>query len=196
MKLINLANTAQQFPRDAPLNCFPSASDYENSRRLCFFIPVRPPWSWWSRCFRCGSKKNLSHVVGIRTGETGMRFFELVLFLFKLFLLYIYNITKLCWRHTWLEVWSSRHVFENHDVWKPFLNISIKTLDTESTTESGKQPSIQVPVMNSSGSTWSGIFFVSTCDERAMSGSPTSFGLTPWMVLVLTPMDDPCPRGH
>lgn len=41
MKLINLANTAQQFPRDAPLNCFPSASDYENSRRLCFFIPAQ-----------------------------------------------------------------------------------------------------------------------------------------------------------
>lgn len=57
MKLINLANTAQQFPRDAPLNCFPSASDYENSRRLCFFVPTYPPGGLVVD-FRCGLNKN------------------------------------------------------------------------------------------------------------------------------------------
>lgn len=33
--------------------------------------------------------------------------------------------------------------------------------------------------------------FFSEYLRRAASGSPTSFGLTPWMVLVLTPMVDP-----
>lgn len=56
--------------------------------------------------------------------------------------------------------------------------------------ENVKQPFIQIPVMNSSGSSVR-IFFFSEYLRRAASGSPTSFGLTPWMVLVVTPMVDP-----
>lgn len=52
-----------------------------------------------------------------------------------------------------------------------------------------KQPSIQVPVMNSSGSSVK-IFFLSTCEGSRAGRQPLS-GLTPWMVLVLTPVDDP-----
>ncbi|KAL0134550.1 hypothetical protein PUN28_001381 [Cardiocondyla obscurior] len=106
MKLINLANTAQQFPRDAPLNCFPSASDYENSRRLCFFIPAPADHGWVIRHFRCGGK-NLPQLHAHERNGSRPSARRLLMFRLNLF---------------------RREVSETE-----------------------KQPSIQVPVMNSLG---------------------------------------------
>jgi len=71
---------------------------------------------------------------------------------------------------------------------KRLLMFRLNLFRRRTRSQNEKQPSIQVPVMNSLGSS-TGIFREYL--RRAVSGSPTSFCLTPWMVLVLTPMDDP-----